>query len=265
MSSTLRRTWSVVGVLATAALSLATTASAQGAAASQQKAPPIVGGQPAPIAEHPWVVYLTDGSGNQFCGGTIARPDKIITAAHCVTGDAPKIAEVVAGRDNKQSQDGTVAKVANVWVHPKYQGAENGADVAVVTLDRKLQEKPLALASGQDASLYSPGTPTQVYGWGATQEGGEPSDILRKADVQVFADQDCTKAYQQYKPDAMVCAGVPQGGMDSCQGDSGGPLVAGDKLIGIVSTGNGCARPGYPGIYTRVGAYFDDLQPQLGS
>jgi secreted trypsin-like serine protease len=48
---------------------------------------------------------------------------------------------------------------------------------------------------------------------------------------------------------------------DACQGDSGGQLVT--KFdgcfyqIGIVSFGQGCAQPGFPGIYARVSKYLD--------
>jgi trypsin len=59
-----------------------------------------------------------------------------------------------------------------------------------------------------------------------------------------------------------ICAGVIGGGKDSCQGDSGGPLWALDEakqtrmLVGVVSSGKGCARPRYPGIYTNVSEYY---------
>ena len=57
----------------------------------------------------------------------------------------------------------------------------------------------------------------------------------------------------------MMCAGYDAGVLDACQGDSGGPMIwRGDQdsaftQIGIVSWGQGCARKGYPGVYTRYG------------
>ena len=43
------------------------------------------------------------------------------------------------------------------------------------------------------------------------------------------------------------------------QADSGGPLMVnnGDStmVVGIVSTGIGCARPRLPGLYTRISDY----------
>lgn len=77
------------------------------------------------------------------------------------------------------------------------------------------------------------------------------TDLL-KVDLHVVNQRTCSDAYDQFGgvTERMICAADP--GKDSCQGDSGGPLVSGGKQVGIVSWGYGCARKGFPGVYTRV-------------
>lgn len=65
-----------------------------------------------------------------------------------------------------------------------------------------------------------------------------------------------------------MCAGVLTGGKDSCQGDSGGPLFCTDDkgrftVVGIVSRGYSCAKPGTPGLYTKVSEYVEWIEGMI--
>jgi len=92
-------------------------------------------------------------------------------------------------------------------------------------------------------------------GWGALSQGGSGSRYLMQVSVPIVAQSTCKRSYYSLH-DSMVCAGLTRGGIDSCQGDSGGPMVCEDGgkffLEGVVSWGDGCARPGKYGVYSRV-------------
>ncbi len=239
------------------AIALAVALLAGGAHADQQ----IVGGTRVSTATHGYAVFLTDRGGFQFCGGTLVAPNKVVTAAHCMAGREVADLRVVAGRDDKQSRLGVTARVTQIWVNRDFAGVQSGADVAVLTLGVRLGYRTASIAHGDFD--YRPGTPSTILGWGRTAEGGPTSRYLLAASVPVVADPDCASAYPKFSASSMVCAGYPEGGVDACQGDSGGPMLIGTTLVGIASWGEGCARPGRYGIYTRVSTYANLIAAQL--
>ena len=110
--------------------------------------------------------------------------------------------------------------------HPNYR--EGNFDISLVKLSTKIDFaqykniRPICLP--EDDSKDYVGTYATVTGWGAVEEGGEKSSVLREVDVMVLSEESCRNDYK-YKPseitDEMVCATVEGGGQDSCRGDSG--------------------------------------------
>nr|AVA17396.1 putative Per a allergen [Periplaneta americana] len=90
-----------------------------------------------------------------------------------------------------------------------------------------------------------------VSGWGDTTEDGELAEELQQVKIPLLPHWECKWLYKPKKITTnMFCAGRSE--KDACQGDSGGPLVKFKRQIGIVSWGEGCARPGFPGVYISI-------------
>ena len=247
-------------VATAAAAATALIASPTATAAPQ----PIVGGTTTTTAAYPFMMQITDAAGNQFCGGTLVAPTKVVTAAHCMVGESPNGVRVVGGRTYLNGTNGTVSRVSKIWINPGYTDATNGDDVAVLTLSTSMAYTTAKYVSSSDTGVYAAGTTARILGWGTTSENGGSSNQLRTATVPVVSDADCTSSYgSDFVPTDMVCAGFTSGGTDTCQGDSGGPLLIGGALAGITSWGEGCAEAGHPGVYTRLTAFSDLVTEQV--
>ncbi|MEU9733718.1 serine protease [Streptomyces sp. NPDC048002] len=236
----------------------------------------VVGGFPVDVADSPWTVALSSRDrfgGNrsgQFCGGVVVGPSTVLTAAHCMGEDVlgePPTADlrVIVGRTDLRTDEGREIAVQEIRINPEYDANTNAGDFAVLTLAEPLPQEAVVGAAAAGDPAYTSGTAATVYGWGDATGGGDYAYGLRAAQVHVLADSLCERAYPgggdgSYRADSMLCAGEALGGRDACQGDSGGPLVAEGRLIGLVSWGSGCGRPGSPGVYTRV----SDVLTKLG-
>ncbi|XP_010782232.1 transmembrane protease serine 3-like isoform X2 [Notothenia coriiceps] len=107
-----------------------------------------------------------------------------------------------------------------------------------------------------------------ISGWGATEDEGETSVVLRSAMVPLLSTKTCNQpeVYQGFISSWMLCAGYLEGGTDSCQGDSGGPLACQDsvwKLVGATSWGIGCAMRNKPGVYTSITQSLSWIRQQM--
>jgi secreted trypsin-like serine protease len=223
----------------------------------------IVGGNDASPGEYPAVARISYGA--FLCTGTLISPDTVLTAGHCssVTGAAVSspigwpaaLIDVRIGGHTPTA--GERVPVSKVTIPPQYL-LGSGSDISLLTLSKASTKVPVKVAGTADRSIWSAGTLETIAGWGVTEEGGDTPAVLQEAQVPITTDAYCNGAYgSSFEPDTMVCAGFPEGGVDTCQGDSGGPMfgvsaAGGLRVVGSTSWGEGCAQPGKPGVYARV-------------
>ncbi|XP_059216727.1 serine protease nudel [Stomoxys calcitrans] len=235
----------------------------------------IVGGSHSRPLEWPFVVALYR-NGNFHCGGTIYSELWIISAAHCVINFQNYYYEVRAGllRRTSFSMATQIQPVSHIIVHQAYERRSMRNDLSLLRMSQPLQYnrwvKPICLpdvhrtTAGEDW-IWGPreNALCTVVGWGAVREKGPGSDSLRQVTIPIR--KGCTDKEDQEAED--ICAGDEEGGRDACQGDSGGPLFCQSVsspqewyLAGVVSHGNGCARPKEFGVYTRVALFLDWIE-----
>uniref|UniRef100_D3TS70 Salivary expressed trypsin n=1 Tax=Glossina morsitans morsitans TaxID=37546 RepID=D3TS70_GLOMM len=208
----------------------------------------IVGGEPVTNNQFPWQVALLYED-SLVCGGSIISPDWVLTAAHCIFAN---VVFTVRAGSNSYQKNGQTRKAKRVIINKRFNIKTMDCDIALIrlrspfTLNTNVQ--PISVAK------FTRKLPPKlvVSGWGLINETSTtPSNDLMFVTISPVIRSECQKIYgKSIITKNMLCAADPK--KDACIGDSGGPLFFGNEQFGIVSFGVGCARHGYPGVYTDV-------------
>ncbi|HHG3356419.1 TPA: trypsin-like serine protease [Vibrio parahaemolyticus] len=227
----------------------------------------IIGGEPANTSDWKFIASLVrkgqPTSIGHFCGGSFLGGKYVLTAAHCVEGLNADDLDIVLGLydQNRESQAQRIA-VNNIYSHTAYNNHTTNNDIALIELEHSVDSATIDLATPEVLDSVRVGDKLHVAGWGntSTTDRVYPT-VLQQVDLEYVDRATCQNLSGNYSnvSDDGICAGYYWGGKDSCQGDSGGPLIVDyngiNKLLGVVSWGDGCAQPNAYGVYANV-AHF---------
>ncbi|CAG5076503.1 Oidioi.mRNA.OKI2018_I69.PAR.g8476.t1.cds [Oikopleura dioica] len=232
----------------------------------------IIGGDKVEPNSEPYILSM-QRFGSHFCGATLVSMSYGVCAAHC-TYD-PATVTALAGAHNKAVSEPTQQrKQLNKFLrNPDYRPLLIANDIAIVGWATPMEPTayvvPLPIPAKATSEWLQNGWGVRVCGWGniAYPQTNYPNELYC-VDTSIVDVATCNsrEAYNGSILPGMFCAGEwPTGGKDACQGDSGGPvtlMIDGvNHVIGATSWGQGCALPGYPGVYTDV-AYYRDFVEQ---
>lgn len=263
---------------------------------NNHREPRIVGGNSTFEGEFPWAVSI-QRHGNHHCGGVILARRWILTAAHCVRSQLVANLLVRTGGHTLSKSSGNSLMgflerdyfVDSIVMHTDFSKYDNltgnqifkssantnNADIALLKLRNDIQwnEHAWPVCFPQKEAGNFSGHDAIVIGWGKLNEKSDDfSNELQKVKLNIIDNKLCQNWFRQAGREMainerIICAGFKAGGKDACHGDSGGPLLSKVNgqyvVVGVVSTGIGCARPLLPGLYSRVSSYVDWIEKHV--
>jgi|GEM_PF-3450826 len=215
----------------------------------------VIGGQ---VTSRLPQIGLLKRMGGGYCTGTLIAPDRVVTAAHCMTESEASDFSFVIHPD--QSSPAMNLGVASFKIHPKYDHNTNNYDIAVLTLAAKAPLAPLGVVKKLDP-IAIVGKKLTTVGYGRAKKPSEArvedagTGIKREVDLTVTAVSD-TKIR------------LEEPGKSACHGDSGGAYLQiapnGEALLaGVTSCGD--ANCSSYGVATRVDAFLGFLGLEAGA
>ncbi|KAK2895093.1 hypothetical protein Q8A67_012322 [Cirrhinus molitorella] len=225
----------------------------------------IIGGYECSPHSQPWQVYLDDG--RISCGGSLINPRWVVSAAHCSFLSRRLLIKLgkhdLSVGENSEQQ----IRAEKIIPYPSYNDRPYNNDILLIKLRTPAVLNKYVKTVRLSERCSRTGEQCLVSGWGRTAGENKTgsASALQCLDLPVLSNNTCTGAYGSVITENMFCAGFMEGGKDSCQGDSGGPVVCKRKLKGVVSFGQGCAKPGFPGVYVEVCRYTSWIKKTIAT
>ncbi|CAH1389857.1 unnamed protein product [Nezara viridula] len=238
----------------------------------------IVGGHTVNIINAPFIASLQRRRGRfalHICGAVIITKTYLLTAAHCITDydrrkkkgysvALPKNYLISCG--SSYTERGIIKNIRKFFVHSDYDPTELFCDYGAIAVSSDIafngKTRPAKLPEGnftETSDLLDQYTKDKIeckaYGWGATTARSHTG--LKVVGLHLLKTEVCQKILAaklmgRINDEIQLCTLEEKGRKDACQGDSGGPLSCYGVIWGLVSWGEGCARPGNPGIFART-------------
>nr|AAA40124.1 acrosin [Mus musculus] len=249
----------------------------------------IVSGQSAHVGAWPWMVSLqifTSHNSRRYhaCGGSLLNSHWVLTAAHCFDNKKKVYdwrlvfgaQEIEYGRNKPVKEPQEERYVQKIVIHEKYNVVTEGNDIALLKVTPPVTcgnfIGPCCLPHFKAGPPRN--TPHLLRDWVGIhkREAPRPSPVLMEARVDLI-DLDLCNSTQWYNgrvTSTNVCAGYPEGKIDTCQGDSGGPLMCRDNARqplcgrGDHELGGRLCRAKRPGVYTATWDYLDWIASKIG-
>lgn len=231
----------------------------------------IIGGYDCSVEKYSFIVSIRETRNmNHFCGGTLIKPDFVLTAAHCLLRFEvyPESITAVSGTSEINLKGLQRQPVKAIYLHSNFNPSDFSNDIALAHTKRpfvideltSLVTLPSTLVESDLTKVCNYGT---VIGWGHREKWLPVESntlklifnpILQCVEIPIISRSECASKNLGILDQSFVCA--LGSGKDACQGDSGGPMLCGDVQYGIVSSGYGCAVENQPGYYARVDLFL---------